>query len=94
MSSDYRYFFLLGSIMGAVMVEIYKLFGVNMEDTFGMLLMGVAILMLLFVFYRNKLQFSGFYKGKGNVKLSKGTSTFLVTCSLLLLGVAPFFISR
>ena len=50
---------------------------------------GVAILILLFVLYRNKLQFTGWYKGKGRVKLPHRVSQTLIAASVILL-ILPF----
>lgn len=45
----------------------------------------IALILLLFALYRNKLQFSGWYKGKNRVKLSKPTTITLVLISLFLM---------
>lgn len=52
----------------------------------------LAILILLFVLYRNKLQFSGWYKGKGRKKLSKKVSVTLISFSVVLM-ITPFILS-
>ena len=49
----------------------------------------LAILVLLFVLYRNKLQFSGWYKGKGRQKLPRKVSNALIFVSVLLM-ISPF----
>ena len=49
----------------------------------------LAILVLLFVLYRNKLQFSGWYKGKGRKKLPVEVSNTLIFISVLLM-ISPF----
>ena len=51
----------------------------------------IAILILLFVLYRNKLQFSGWYKGKGKVKLPKAGTVTLISSSIFLI-ILPFVI--
>ncbi|PZD85983.1 hypothetical protein DTX80_06555 [Bacilli bacterium] len=51
----------------------------------------IAILLLLFVLYRNKFQFSGWYKGKGGIKLPKHISFILISISILLI-VSPFLL--
>ncbi|MGE7765041.1 hypothetical protein [Peribacillus sp. NPDC096540] len=76
-----------GAIISTVLIAIYKSIGVNM-DQYGWL-GSVAILILLFVWYRNKLQFSGWYTGKGKEKLPKKVSQVLILCSLLLLVSPP-----
>ena len=53
---------------------------------------GIAVLILLFVLYRNKLQFSGWYKGKDRQKLTKKISSSLIFISIILF-VSPFLIS-
>ena len=57
-------------------------------SSFGGLLISISVLILLFVWYRNKLQFSGFVK-KGQKKLPKKVSTILVTLSIFMLVTAP-----
>lgn len=49
----------------------------------------IAILLLAFVLYRNKLQFTGWYKGKGREKLPRSVSYVLVLCSIILI-ILPF----
>lgn len=50
---------------------------------------GIAVLLLIFVLYRNKLQFSGWYKGKGRDKLRRPVTISLVSASGLLI-ISPF----
>ncbi|PIC56462.1 hypothetical protein CSV80_14535 [Sporosarcina sp. P12(2017)] len=82
---------LIGSLMGGLVKLIYSAFGINVDDTHGAWLVGGSILIILFVLYRNKLQFSGFYKGDGKVKLPKRISTILISSSILMLIIAPVF---
>ncbi|RND00793.1 hypothetical protein [Lysinibacillus halotolerans] len=82
--------FILGSIMSAMMTIIYRLFSVDITNTNGVFLVGIAIFILLFVLYRNKLQFSGFYDGEGKIKLSKKVSCSLISLSVFLFIMAPF----
>lgn len=49
----------------------------------------IAILILIFVLYRNKLQFLGWYKGKGRIKLPKTVTVTLILTSVLLI-ILPF----
>lgn len=51
----------------------------------------IAILLLIFVLYRNKLQFSGWYKGKGMAKLPKSVTVSLILSSILLI-ILPFLL--
>lgn len=81
---------ILGSIMSAIMNIIYRLFSVNITNTNGSFLVGIAIFILLFVLYRNKLQFSGFYDGEGKIKLSERVSRSLISLSVFLFIIAPF----
>ncbi|SDL88902.1 hypothetical protein [Sediminibacillus halophilus] len=55
-------------------------------------LVGIAIYLVLFVLYRNKWQFSGWYQGEGRKRLSK-TVTKGLLISALVLFVAPFVLS-
>lgn len=48
-----------------------------------------AILTLIFVLYRNKLQFNGWYKGDGRKKLPKIVSSILICSSIILLVLPP-----
>ncbi|SFG38809.1 hypothetical protein SAMN05216353_13924 [Halobacillus alkaliphilus] len=52
-----------------------------------------AILLILFVWYRNKLQFSGWYKKEGGVKLSKRISLILIVSSVVLF-ILPFVLGN
>lgn len=49
----------------------------------------IGLLLLIFVLYRNKLQFSGWYKGESKEKLPRNVMLTLVLASLLLI-IAPF----
>ncbi|MCP3032297.1 hypothetical protein LF817_13195 [Halobacillus sp. A1] len=79
-------FVLLGGLVFAFIGEIYAIH----EPTESYSWLGaLAILVLYFVLYRNKLQFSGWYKGKGRRKLPEKVSNALVFTSILLI-IAPF----
>jgi len=52
---------------------------------------GIAIYIILFILYRNKLQFSGFYEGPHQKVLPKKVTLVLIACSLLLF-LLPIFI--
>ena len=82
---------LLGAVLGGLVKLIYSGLGINIDYTPGAWIVGCAILVFLFVFYRNKLQFSGFYKSEGMVKLPRKVSIFLLSFVVILLIVAPFF---
>ena len=88
-------FVFFGGILSAFIKYVYsKLRGTD-TNTYGW--MGLtAILILFLVLYRNKLQFSGWYKGKGREKLPKKVSKLLISSSILLLLLPPilsFFLS-
>lgn len=80
-------FGIAGAIISAILNGIYTNIGVNTKQ-YGWL-GSIAILILLFVWYRNKLQFRGWYAGKGQEKLPKIPSQILIMCSLLLLCAPP-----
>ncbi|MBD8028340.1 hypothetical protein H9636_16985 [Ureibacillus sp. Re31] len=79
---------LLGGLGWTIIGEIYK---TNETTESYSWLGGIAILLLLFVLYRNKLQFSGWYKGKDRVKLPKSVTLTLILSSLFLL-IIPFIL--
>lgn len=74
---------ILGSIVGYVYLKI----GADI-DKYGWMTY-IAIPILFFVLYRNKLQFSGWYKGKGREKLPKIVSQMLIFSSISLLLLPP-----
>lgn len=76
-------FALLGTLLGAILINIYSSLNIEMGK-YGWI-GGVSIYLLLFVLYRNILQFSGWYKGKNNKKLAKSTTIFLLVSSVLLI---------
>jgi len=80
-------FLFIGLILSTLLGNLYLSIGVSLNN-FGW--MGsVAILILLYVFYRNKLQFSGWYSGNGKVRLTKKETTILVSISIFLLISVP-----
>jgi hypothetical protein len=83
--------FVIGMIMGLIIHSIYAIFGITVENTTGGWIVGMAIFPLLYVLYKNRLQFSGFYKNGKQVKLSNRTTTILLCFSVLMLTVAPLF---
>ena len=66
-----------------------KLLMITLEGTPYALLM-FGNMLLIFVFYRNKLQFSGWYKGNEVKKLTRRTTWFLVIVALVALVLAIF----
>jgi hypothetical protein len=82
-------FLILGALLGGLVKLVYANIGINVDNTNGAWLVGFAIIISLFVLYRNKLQFSGFYKGEGKVKLPRKVSVSLISCSVIMLFIAP-----
>jgi hypothetical protein len=82
-------FLILGALLGGLVKLVYTNIGINVDNTNGAWLVGGAIIISLFVLYRNKLQFNGFYKGKGKVKLPRKVSVSLMSCSVVMLVIAP-----
>ncbi len=81
-------FILLGGLGWEIIGNIYTINEVTERYSwFG----GVAILLILFVLYRNKLQFSGWYKGKCREKLPKTVSLMLIWVSILLI-ISPIIL--
>ncbi len=75
-------FTFLTILLGAVPIAIYSSIGID-TDHFGWgVTLGVFI--IVFILYRNRLQFSGWYKGKGREKLPGSVSTRLVITAILL----------
>ena len=78
---------IIGGIAGYFIGDLYLAIDADTEK-YGW--MGfIAIMILIFVLYRNKLQFSGWYKGKGRVKLPKRVSQILIFSSIILLLLPP-----
>ncbi|WP_087971872.1 hypothetical protein [Oceanobacillus rekensis] len=81
-------FGILGALGWAIIENIYTINEIT--ETYSWL-GAIAVLVLLFVLYRNKLQFSSWYKGKDRMKLSKAVSNSLIFSSMLLF-ILPFFL--
>ncbi|MEJ8548829.1 hypothetical protein [Brevibacillus borstelensis] len=78
-------------VMGYVEREIFQLVGVNI-DSFGVwLLTACSNFIFLFILYRNKLQFSGWYAGKHRVRISKKATITLSLIAVCLLLLTPLF---
>ncbi len=77
-------FIVFGFLMWGVVKLIYSTLQTNIDNDIGWF-PGIAIYIILFVLYRNKLQFSGFYEGPNQKKLSKKVTLTLISCSILLL---------
>lgn len=82
-------FALLGGLGWYILSQVYV--NNNVLNEFQWL-GAVGIYILLFVLYRNRLQFSGWYKGEGRHRLSKKISFLLIVVGILLL-ITPFIVS-
>lgn len=77
---------LCGALGGIVLGSLYSINDhIEQYSWLGVM----AILLLTFVLYRNKLQFSGWYKGKDRVKLPRLVSSILVLIAIALI-ILPF----
>ena len=75
-------------ISGNIIVYIYQKLGMKYSNTYG-IMMVISILIIFTVLYRNKLQFSRWYKGDVKDKLSKTLTKWLISIALLLLLLPP-----
>ncbi|TFB22864.1 hypothetical protein E3U55_06395 [Filobacillus milosensis] len=75
-------FIVIGGVLWALIENVYD----NSSTTAWVT--SLAVLIIFFVLYRNILQFSGWYKGKGRNKLSKSVTLSLIGASIILL-LAP-----
>ncbi|SDJ80871.1 hypothetical protein [Sediminibacillus albus] len=82
-------FGLLGGLAWELFGNIYSVSGKVEEFRW---LGGIAIYLALFVLYRNKLQFSGWYKGNGRVRLSRPV-TWTLLASGVFLFILPFLLA-
>lgn len=80
-------FFIVVGIITFVKNLIYLKIGITAEKYTGFGF--IAAFLLLFVIYRNKWQFSGWYQGKGKQKLPKKLSKYLVLSAIFLLLLPP-----
>ncbi|MFB9974710.1 hypothetical protein FPQ10_12505 [Allobacillus sp. SKP2-8] len=79
---------LLGGLGWFLLNEIYA----SIDQTIELKWLGaIAILLLVFVLYRNKLQFTGWYQGSKNVKLPKSV-TYLLVFSAVIFMIIPIII--
>ncbi len=75
-------------LLGKTIALIYQKLRTKDSITYG-IMMVISILILFTVLYRNKLQFSGWYKGNVNEKLSKTLTKWLISIALLILSLPP-----
>lgn len=80
-------FLVLGIILGSLIKLAFVTIGLH-TDQYDWLCV-IAIFMSLFVLYRNKLQFSGWYKGKEREKLPIHISQLLFAVAILLIVLTP-----
>ena len=80
-------FAIVGSVLGYFLGNVYLEIGVDTQK-YGWIGF-IAIFILMFVLYRNRLQFSGWYKGQGRKKLPKIVSQTLIFSSISLLFLPP-----
>ena len=84
-------FVLVGGILSFFINHVYSKLDTN-TDIYGWM-GGVGILILFFVLYRNKFQFSGWYTAKGREKLPKNVAKLLISSSIFLLILPPILSS-
>lgn len=71
----------VGGILFAILHFAYELLGVEQHEGF----LFTAIGLLLFIRYRNKWQWTGWYKGENRKSLSGKTTSILMTVTGILL---------
>ena len=80
-------FLILMAILGTVFENLYLSIGNGAEKYSWISL--IASFILIFVLYRNKYQFSGWYEGEGKEKLPRKVSQILITSSVILILLPP-----
>ena len=80
-------FLILMAILGTVFENLYLGIGNGAEKYSWISL--IASFNLIFVLYRNKFQFSGWYEGEGKEKLPRKVSQILITSSVILILLPP-----
>ncbi|UVI29023.1 hypothetical protein [Paenibacillus spongiae] len=78
-----------GAVLDALIKHVYSWFGITLDHNPYVWLVWLAIYLFIYVLYRNSLQFSGWYKGSGRIKLSKPMTLSLVGLSVFLLILPP-----
>lgn len=75
-------FILIGMLLWLLVNSFYDIWNLSDQNKWiGTL--GIAL--LIFILYRNKYQFNGWYKGKGKEKLSPFITKFLLVLSAVLI---------
>lgn len=77
-----------GFMVLTILKGIYHLLGFTL-DFRGMFLCFIGMLAILFILYRNKWQFHGFYNGKSKARLPQNISLSLIVFSSLCFVIAP-----
>ncbi|QRG66302.1 hypothetical protein [Brevibacillus choshinensis] len=80
---------LFGAALSAMLHQVYALLGF---DSVNGWLLGLAIYLWVFLLFRNKWQFAGWYKGRGREKLPRPLTVTLIVCSIVLAVLAPFVV--
>ncbi|GAA0454329.1 hypothetical protein [Alkalibacillus silvisoli] len=83
-------FLILGVVAGFLITSLYEMAGIDLYGANNTLI-GIGVFTLIFVLYRNRLQFSGWYKGKGRNRLFRRLTRVLVSFGCLLI-LAPVVI--
>ncbi|SFF96607.1 hypothetical protein [Sporolactobacillus nakayamae] len=78
----------LGVLIASGMTFIYHLIHMSVGGL-GFLFIFIATLLFIFVLYRNKFQFHGFFRGKQLQKLSVKLTLTLLVIAVLLIIIAP-----
>lgn len=79
----------LGVLLSSLLNMMYGALGIDLINNKFAWLIWFAVYFIIFVLYRNKLQFSGWYKGKELKKLSKPESLGLIICAVIMLLIIP-----
>ncbi|WP_062513201.1 hypothetical protein [Halobacillus sp. KGW1] len=82
--------FLIAGIGFTAVNKVFRSFGIDVAETRGGTALSLSMLILYFVLYRNKLQFTGYYQGKGRMNLKRPIILLLVSTSIFLIVLAPF----
>ena len=80
-------FLILLAILGTFFKNLYVGIG-NGSEKYSWLSY-IATFLLIFVMYRNKFQFSGWYEGEGREKLPRKVTKILITSSVILILLPP-----
>ena len=78
---------ILLAIFGSLLKDLYLSIGNGAEKYIS--ISYIAIFFIIFVLYRNKFQFSGWYEGKDQEKLPKKVTQLLMISSVILILLPP-----